>query len=118
MQTQINIQITNKIFTARLLDNRSSQALLTLLPLTITMIELNRNEKYYTLPKNLPTHPQQVRTINNGDLMLYGSNTLVLFYESFDTPYSYTKLGYIEDVSELANILGTGNIEVTFRLEK
>ena len=118
MQTRINIQIRNKIFTARLLDNRSSQALLTLLPLTISMIELNRNEKYYALLKDLPTQSQQVRTINNGDLMLYGSNTLVLFYESFNTPYSYTKLGYIEDVSELANTLGTGNIEVTFRLEK
>ena len=117
-QTRINIQSRNKIFTARLLDNRSSQALLTLLPLTISMIELNRNEKYYALLKDLPTQSQQVRTINNGDLMLYGSNTLVLFYESFNTPYSYTKLGYIEDVSELANTLGTGNIEVTFRLEK
>ena len=118
MQTRINIQIRNKIFKARLLDNRSSQALLTLLPLTISMIELNRNEKYYALLKDLPTQSQQVRTINNGDLMLYGSNTLVLFYESFNTPYSYTKLGYIEDVSELANTLCTGNIEVTFRLEK
>jgi len=116
MQTRINIQIGDGIFTARLLDNPSSQALVAMLPITITMTELNQNEKYYNMPNDLPTNPERVGNINSGDLMLYGSNTLVLFYESFNTLYSYTRLGYIEDASELAITLGSGNVEITFSL--
>lgn len=87
-----------------------------MLPMELTMIELNGNEKYYQMPNRLPANSQHVRTIKPGDLMLYGSDTLVLFYESFTTPYSYTRLGYIEDVSGLANALGSGNVQVTFSL--
>lgn len=46
--------------------------------------------------------------------MLYGNNTLVLFYESFDTSYSYTKLGYVDDPAGLDAALGNGNVVVKF----
>jgi len=118
MQTRINIQIGDRLFTARLLDNPASQALVAMLPLTITMTELNRNEKYYNLPNDLPTNPERGGNINSGDLMLYGSNTLVLFYESFNSSYSYTRLGSIEDASGLAGALGSGNVEITFSLAR
>ncbi|MBI1278217.1 MAG: hypothetical protein GC179_08830 [Anaerolineaceae bacterium] len=114
--TTVNIQIGTGVFTAKLLDNASSHALMAMLPMTITMIELNNNEKYYDLTKNLPVNAQRVGKINNGDLMLYGSNCLVIFYKSFNTPHSYTRLGSIEDVSELAATLGQGKVEVTFTL--
>jgi hypothetical protein len=116
MQTRINIQIGDRIFTATLLDNPSSQALVAMLPITMTMIALNRNEKYYDLPNDLPTNSERIGSINSGDLMLYGSNTLVLFYESFNSSYSYTRLGYIEDASGLADTLGSGNVEITLSL--
>lgn len=116
MQTRINLQIGDRLFTARLLDNPASQVFVAMLPLTMTMIELNRNEKYYNLPGDLSANSERVGTINSGDLMLYGSNTLVLFYESFNSAYSYTRLGYIEDAFGLANTLGSGNVEITFSL--
>lgn len=87
-----------------------------MLPMELTMIELNGNEKYYQMPNRLPANSHHVRTIKTGDLMLYGSDTLVLFYKSFTTPYSYTRLGYLEDVSGLANALGSGSVQVTFSL--
>lgn len=117
MQTRINIQVGNRTFTARLLENPSSQALVALLPMTVSMTELNRNEKYYTLPNDLPTNAEPGGNISSGDLMLYGSNTLVLFYESFNTSYSYTRLGYLENATELASTLGSGNVEITLSLE-
>ena len=112
----VNIRIGNRIFAAKLLDNASSQALIAMMPLTITMTELNGNEKYYNLPKNLPVNSQDVGNVSSGDLMLYGSDCLVLFYKSFSTSYSYTRLGSIEDVFELSKVLGRGNVAITFSL--
>ena len=84
------------------------------LPLTITMNDLNSNEKYYNLSSALTTKSERVGSIKRGDFMLYGNNCLVLFYESFSTSYSYTKIGYIENTDGLKDSLGMGSIEITF----
>ena len=59
---------------------------------------------------------KEYKNINAGDLMLYGSNCLVIFYESFSTSYSYTKIGHIDNPEGLAETLGSGNIKVTFEV--
>lgn len=114
---KINVKVGSKTLTANLLDNNSAKAFKEMLPLTITMTELNSNEKYYDLPNSLPTNSSNPGTIKNGDLMLYGSKTLVLFYKTFSTSYSYTKLGTIDDVTGLTTALGSGNVTVIFELE-
>jgi hypothetical protein len=111
---KIKITVSSQSFTATLLDNNSSKAFKEMLPLTINMTELNGNEKYFDLPKSLPSNSSNPGSIKNGDLMLYGSKTLVLFYKTFSTTYSYTKLGSIDDVAGLASALGSGNVTITF----
>ncbi|SFH06249.1 cyclophilin-like fold protein [Pedobacter insulae] len=111
---KIKIKVGSQTFTATLLDNNSSKTFKEMLPMKIDMTELNGNEKYYDLPNSLPTNSSNPGTIKNGDLMLYGSKTLVLFYKTFSTSYSYTKLGSIDDVTGLASALGTGNVTVAF----
>ena len=114
---KIKIKVGSQTFTATLLDNNSAKAFKEMLPLTINMVELNNNEKYYDLPNSLPTNSSNPGTIKNGDLMLYGSKTLVLFYKTFSTSYSYTKLGAVDDITGLASALGSGNVTVTFEKE-
>lgn len=115
--SKMRLKIGNSTFNATLYDNATATAFKSMLPLTVNMVELNGNEKYVDLPRSLPTSPANPGTIQNGDLMLYGSSTLVLFYKTFSTSYSYTKMGRIDDVTGLVAALGTGNINVTFELE-
>jgi len=115
--SKIKIKVNSQAFTATLLDNKSVKAFKEMLPLTMKMTELNGNEKYFDLPNSLPTNSYNPKTIKNGDLMLYGSKTFVLFYKTFSTPYSYTKLGSLDDVTGLTTALGSGNVTVTFELE-
>lgn len=114
MKSKINIRIAQQTFSATVEDNAASRAWLSQLPMTVQMIELNGNEKYVDLPQALPTQASNPGNIQAGDIMLYGSNTLVLFYKAFATSYRYTRLGKVDDATGLAAALGRGDISVTF----
>ena len=116
MSTRLHIRICSDTFTATLSDNPTSAAFVARLPLTVAMSELNSNEKYYDFATGLPTNAINPGTIQAGDLMMYGSETLVLFYKSFVTSYRYTRLGGIDNPAGLAAALGAGNATVTFEL--
>lgn len=112
--TQMIITIGTKSFTATLADNETAKAFKEKLPLTLDMSELNGNEKYNYLSENLPSNSSGVGTIHEGDIMLYGSNCVVLFYETFSTSYSYTRMGCVNDTTGLKEALGSGSVSVTF----
>lgn len=116
MKDTIAIIIGDSHFAAILESNAAVTELKKMLPLTISMKDLYGNEKFFDLSNNLPANAANPRTINAGDLMLWGSNTLVLFYKTFNTSYSYTRLGKIENPSGLAQALGSGNVTITFEL--
>ena len=113
----IIITIKNKKYEAVLYDNSTTKELIKKFPITITMSDLNGNEKYYNFSKSFPTSSENVENINKGDIMLFGDNCLVIFYKSFSTRYRYTKLGYIKNLEDLENSLGKGDIEITFILK-
>lgn len=110
----ITLTVNGQTFSAALLDSETAQQLAEQFPLTLTMSELNGNEKYVYMDKALPTDAYQPGQISAGDLMLYGNNCLVLFYESFSSGYSYTRLGRVDDPAGLAEALGAGSVEVIF----
>lgn len=113
---KVKIKVGEKTFTATLLDNPTAAAFKALLPLNIKMNELNNNEKFAQLPKSVPTNASVPASIQAGDLMMYGSSTLVLFYKGFSTSYSYTKIGKIDDVVGLVAALGTGDVTVSYEV--
>jgi hypothetical protein len=116
MRNRITVRIGDKAFAATLSDNGTAVAFRKLLPLSLTMTELNGNEKFARLSLPVPTEPSTPPTIRTGDLMMYGASTLVLFYKSFRTTYSYTNIGHVDDPTGLEAALGSGDIDVTFQL--
>jgi hypothetical protein len=116
MSSKIKIKIGSSIFCTSLENNATATAFKAILPMTINMTDLNNNEKYFDFSTSLPTNASNPGSMQTGDLMLYGSRTLVLFYKTFSTSYPYTKLGHIDDTIGLSAALGNGNVSVTFEL--
>ena len=111
----INIIVGGSTFVATLENNDTSKAFIKQLPLTVDMSELHGNEKYNYLSNNLPANTASCpEIINEGDLMLYGKNCLVIFYKTFNTSYSYVKLGHINNTTGLEKALGLGNVQIIF----
>lgn len=114
MERNIKITVNGTSFSATLADNATAQAFAAMFPVTLEMDDLNRNEKYHYLDNVLPTAAHAVDVIHAGDLMLYGSSCVVLFYETFASGYSYTRIGKVDNPDSLAAALGRGNVSVTF----
>ena len=113
-EQSMKITIGNYEFTVMMENNDTAEALEAQLPLQLDMSELHGNEKYNYLPFRLPTDAHAPGQIQTGDVMLYGENCLVVFYQSFPSSYSYTKIGHIADAAGLQEAVGTGNVQMTF----
>lgn len=114
---KLNIIVNNSVLTATLADNSSVDALVGKLqdgPITISMSDYGEMEKVGSLGFSLPTNDESIRT-EAGDLILYQGNSFVIYYDNNN--WSLTRLGKIDNISQmkLKNILGDGN--VTVRLE-
>jgi hypothetical protein len=112
----ILMKVNGDSFQIELYDNPAVEEFIKKLPLELNMSDLNGNEKKYDLPFKLPVGEVRPGVINNGDLMLYGSRTLVLFYENFNSSYSYTRIGKVNNPGKLKDLLGNDNSLVKFTL--
>lgn len=107
---EIKVIINDIEYNINLEENETAKEFIKMLPQEYTMNELNGNEKYTYLDKSLPTDSYNPNQINKGDIMLFGDNCLVIFYKTFNTNYSYTKIGHIDNLQDLDN----NNIKVKF----
>ncbi len=106
----MKVIINNNEYIVNLENNEAVASFLDLLPKEFNMSELNGNEKYVYLDESLPSKSSNIGKINKGDVMLYGDDCLVIFYKSFNTSYSYTKIGHIDNLPDLGN----GSVKVKF----
>ena len=106
----VKATINNKEYTVNLEDNETAKEFVNHLPLEFNMNELNGNEKYIYIDFTLPVNTKNSKQINAGDIMLYGNNCLVIFYKTFNTSYSYTKIGHIDNLPNLSS----SNVTVKF----
>ena len=108
--TEIKVKIHDKTYKLNLENNQTVEEFINTLPQEYMMNELNGNEKYVYINESLTTNIYQPKKIEKGDVMLYGDNCLVIFYESFETNYRYTKIGHIDKLPDL----GKENIKISF----
>jgi hypothetical protein len=112
---QILVTVNDVQFTATIEDTAAGQELLARLPLTLQMEELHGNEKYCYTGESFGGEQEVPETIETGDLMVFGSDCVVLFYETFSNGgWSYARVGKIDDTAGLAEACGSGAAAVAF----
>lgn len=115
---KLAITIAGSTFSATIADTPAARSFATMLPLTIRMADLHRNEKYAYLDTTLPAGTDKPSHMEAGQVMLYGSDCLVVFYESFANTYGgYSALATIDNPSGLAEAVGDGAIDITFDIQ-
>ena len=116
----VYIKINNNVLNIELEDNSATIELKERLKngdIIVNAHEYGGFEKVGDLGFSLTREDTNITT-SAGDIVLYQGNQISLFYNS--NSWSYTKLGKIQNISsnELSNILGTGDITITFTLSR
>ena len=116
----VYIKVNNKILNIELEDNSATKELKEQLKNGDVIVNAHKYggfEKVGDLGFSLPREDTNITT-SAGDIVLYQGNQISIFYNS--NSWSYTKLGKIQNVSsnELKDILGNGDVTLTFTLSK
>lgn len=120
-EEEMNIMITigEERYRATLFENKSATAFYSILPQTLNMSDLNGNEKYFYSKRRYPVNAIRPGSgIHAGELMLFGSSCIALFYKSFPTSDTYTPLGRIANPKDIEEAAGAGDVKVVFEKVK
>lgn len=114
---KMNVNVNGRDFTAVLEQNSAVDALVQMMeqgPVVLQLSDYAGFEKVGPLGRRLPASNSQI-TARAGDIVLYQSNQIVMFYGS--NSWSYTRLGRIGDLTGWKEALGSGDAAVTLSLE-
>ena len=114
--TPVVLTVNGETFQAAFYKNETADELVKKMPMTLSMSELNGNEKYHYFNEEFPVDEKAPGKIEAGDIMMYGSDCLVAFYKSHKTSYEYTAVGKIEDATGFAEAAGSGDVTITFEV--
>ena len=118
VQTQMKMKIGDTPVAVAWESNESVEALKALAQngLTIQMSMYGGFEQVGAIGQRLPSHDVQTHT-SSGDIVLYSSSQLVVFYGS--NSWAYTRLGRITDqsVEEMRALLSRGDVTITITVE-
>ena len=82
--------------------------------IVVSMSMYSNNEQVGPLDKSYPSNDVQTTT-NNGDIVLYRSDQIVLFYGS--NSWAYTRLGKMDlSKNEVVNLLSNGDVSIRLTL--
>ena len=112
--------VNGKVLKILAAENSSADAFLDLLKsgdVPVEMHDYGSFEKVGPLGTTLPRNDEQIIT-EPGDVILYQGDQITIYYDVNN--WSFTRLGKVQDLSqaELKDILGSGNVTVTFSLSE
>ena len=113
----IKLKVNNHIFDVELENNSAAKELVKKLEtgnVSVNATDYGNFEKVGDLGFSLPANDENIKT-EPGDIVLYQKNQISVFYDSHS--WSYTKLGKIQNASDLKEILGSGNTTLEFSLK-
>lgn len=111
----LELKIEDSILNVTWENNSSVEALKALANngLSISMHKYSNFEQVGSIGYTLPSNDKRIKTIP-GDIVLYSSNQIVIFYGS--NTWEYTKLGHINlDAEELKELLGNNDVNITIK---
>ena len=112
----IKLKVNEHIFDVELENNSAAKELVKKLEtgnVNVNATDYGNFEKVGNLGFSLPANDENINT-EPGDIVLYQGNQISVFYDSHS--WSYTKLGKIQNVSDLKEILGPGDTTLEFSL--
>jgi hypothetical protein len=115
---KIILKIGDNVLTATLIDSKTTQDFISLLPLTLTLKDYAGTEKISDLPKRLSTEgaPSGIDP-SVGDITYYAPwGNLAIFYRDFGYSSGLVILGKIDSGKEALNV--PGSVRVTIELIK
>ena len=117
---KIRLRVNDKIITATMIDSKTTRDFISLLPLTLTMNDLFRREKYAHLPKAISTEGERSHTYEVGEIAYWSPGPDVAIYyrqdgERIPAP-GIIVIGKIDSGVEALNV--AGSVKVTIELIK
>jgi hypothetical protein len=117
---KIRLRVKDKIITATLIDSKTTRDFISLLPLTLTMNDLFRREKYANLPRAISTEGERAYTFEVGDIAYWSPGPDVAIYYRHDDQRipepGIIVIGRVDSGVETFNV--TGSVKVTVELVK
>ncbi len=115
---KINIKVGDKVLTATLIDSKTTRDFVSLLPLTLTMNDLFRREKFAHLPRAISEEGERTKTYEVGDIIYWSPGPDVAIYYRHDGQAipdpGIIVLGKIDAGIEALNV--PGSVELTIEL--
>lgn len=117
---KISIKVQDKIVTATLSDSRTTQDFISLLPLTLTMNDLFRREKFAHLPRAISDEGQRTRNYEVGEIVYWSPGPdVAIFYRHDDQEIpepGIIVIGKIDSDLEAFNV--PGSLKATVELDQ
>ncbi|MEH2321275.1 cyclophilin-like fold protein [Nostoc sp.] len=115
---KINIKVKDQVVTATLIDSKTTQDFVSLLPLTLTMNDLFGREKFAHLPRAISEEGERTKTYEVGDVIYWSPGSdLAIFYrhdgQEIPDP-GIIAIGKIDAGIKTFNV--PGSVEVTVEL--
>ena len=115
----MNLKVNNSTMKVKLSDNAAAKALVERLKegtITYNAYDYGGFEKVGALGFSLPSNDTYITT-EPGDIMLYTSNQLCIFFDS--NSWEYSPIGKIEGMTkqQLKDAFGTGEVSITLSLD-